>query len=387
MSSAKLAEIIEQFGPAYMTQYPLNPDQWKVARSIQCCRTPVMGGVHLQCDACDHHMLQYYSCRNRHCPQCQKQASQEWLELRQKDLLPVPYFHLVFTLPHGLNGWVKLHPRIIYGLLFKSVWATLQKFGQDAKRLDGQLGVTAVLHTWGQKLDQHVHLHCLIPAGAWSDVDGCWHASRSNYLFPVKALSRCFRGKMVSLLRKSYKDGDLCRITHKDEVNEVLNTVMKKPWVVYTKACHGKPEKVLNYLSRYTYRIAISESRVERISNTSVTFTWKDYRDKGQKQMELNGVEFLRRFMQHVLPKGFMRIRHFGFLSNRHRRDKLEKIKQAMGKPPIDVVPNKRESEDPLHETEKEKPRLHPWFCFHCHSTSVHVLQRFQREKPRRKAG
>lgn len=385
MSSAKLAEVIAQFGTAYAVQYPYRPEQKKVACSIQDCRTAALGGAFLKCHECDRNTLQFHSCRNRHCPQCQKQASQKWLELRQQDLLPVPYFHLVFTLPHALNGWARLHPRVIYGLLFKAVWATLQQFGQDPKRLGGQLGVTAVLHTWGQTLDQHIHLHCLVPAGAWAEDEGCWHRARSNYLFPVKALSRSFRGRMVSLLRKAYVGGELCKIASDNEAKGMLNKVMKLDWVVYTKACHGKPEKVLEYLSRYTYRIAISESRIVKVTSEKVHFRWKDYRDNGKKLMELSGIEFLRRFMQHVLPSRFMRIRHFGFLSNRYRRNKLEKINHAMRKRRTVEMPEEKSQTDTVTGTAKEIAVTQPWFCPHCQSQNVQLIRRMEPEKRRRK--
>lgn len=374
MSSAKLAEIITRFSADYSAKYPFRPEQQQVVTCIKRCRTEALGGgIYLRCNQCGRDTTQYHSCRNRHCPQCQQQASQIWLEKRLQDLLPVRYFHLVFTLPHVLNTWVRLNPRVLYKLLFQSVWQTLNAFGHDPKRLGGQLGATMVLHTWGQKLDQHVHLHCLVPAGVWCKEEGKWHSAKSDYLFPVKALSRVYRGKMVSSLRLARTDGLLPEIASASEVNRTLTDVMKVNWVVYTKTCHGKPERVLRYLSRYTYRIAISENRISSVSDEGVRFRWKDYRDNRQKTMLLSGVEFLRRFVQHVLPKGFMRIRHYGFLSNAQRRNKLESIKVALAMEGsaegayADKPPQGIRSGDP-------KETLVLRYCSHCHSQNVQWL-------------
>ena len=372
MTSAKMADVLAGFGTQYSEKYPVRPEQQQVITCIKQCRTGVLGGVQLHCNQCGNISSHYYSCRNRHCPQCQQRATQAWRDQRQQDLLPAPYFHLVFTLPHALNGWVRLHPRVIYTLLFKAAWQTLKQFASDPKRLDGQLGMTSVLHTWGQKLDQHVHLHCLIPAGAWSQEKQQWNPARSTYLFPVKALSRGYRGRMVSLLRQAYNNGELAKITRNGEVNERLNEVMKKNWVVYTKACHGKPERVLDYLARYTYRIAISESRLLEIQEEHVRFRWKDYRDNQHKTMNLTGIEFLRRYLQHVLPKAFMRIRHFGFLSNRYRKIKLAIIRKNLTSVKKQNVESNTAKETPGNDVNEKK--LSVWYCSHCKSIDTRVL-------------
>ncbi|PHR16529.1 MAG: IS91 family transposase [Fluviicola sp.] len=385
MSSLSMAEVLSQFGNAYADQYPYRPEQQQVVTCIRQCRTPALGYTQIYCNECKKETIQYHSCRNRHCPKCQRQASLEWREKRQRDLLPVSYFHLVFTLPHTLNGWVRLHPRELYRSLFHAAWKTLKQFAKNPKGLDGELGATVVLHTWGQKLDQHVHLHVLVPAGAWSKEKKQWHPARSTYLFPVKALSRKFRGVMVSSLRESYQRGELSCITRKNEVNEILNIVMQEKWNVYTKACHGKPERVLDYLSRYTYRIAISESRIIDANGDGVRFRWKDYRDGKQKLLRLSGVEFIRRFLQHVLPKGFMRIRHYGFLSNRYRRSKLADINEALnvslkneGQGKVTIV---KEPSDMLPESRQI------WFCCHCRSKDTYIVRQVDRfrEYPRMK--
>ena len=242
-----------------------------------------------------------------------------------------PYFHLVFTLPHALNGWAKRHPRIIYTCLFRAAWETLDKLGQDKKRLDGQIGMSAVLHTWGQNLCQHIHLHCLVPGGALGK-NSEWHPAKSTYLFPVRVLSRLFRGKMVSALRKAAKAGELPRIQSAVEIKKTLDTLMKKDWVVYARHALTQPASIVNYLSRYTRRIALAESRIVSMDNNTVRFRYKDYRDAKQKIMTLAGEEFLRRFLQHILPDGFMRIRHYGWLANACRAKKLPRIKATIAR-------------------------------------------------------
>lgn len=305
-----------------------------------------MGGLTWRCDHCADERTHYHACRDRHCPQCQGRATAQWSEHQRGHLLPVTYYHLVFTLPHTLNGWVALHPEVIYRLLFQSVWATLKAFGQDRKRLGGELGMTAALHTWGQNLGRHVHLHCLVPGGALSD-DGTWKSAKGNYLFPVKALSRHFRGRMVGSLREAAQAFELHRITREGEVDAVLDALMNETWAVYTKACLSHTPTVVDYLGRYSHRIAITNARLLRVDDEGVTFRYKDYRDGDkQKVMHLDGAEFVRRFLMHILPKGLMRIRHYGFLANRSRETKLETIRQALVSPTTGPV-----GHDPRHST------------------------------------
>lgn len=326
-----MSQVLQQFLPDYKAHHRLSPEQSKAIGSICCCRTERLGGQMLGCDHCPYHYTQYHSCRNRHCPQCQHQASEQWREKRCEDVLPVPYFHLVFTLPHELNGWAQCHPEVIYGLLFKAVWSTLKRLGQDPKRLNGQMGMTAVLHTWSQHLGQHIHLHCLVPGGALSADDKHWHRARSQYLFPNKVLSRCFRGTMVPLLRQDWEKGSLHRIESARQVDDMLDQLMAKDWVIHTRHTCQQAETVVDYLSQYTYRIAISDHRLVAIDGAEVRFRWKDYAANGlRKVMSLTGVEFIRRFLLHVLPSGFMRIRHYGFLANCHRKAKLGLIRQCL---------------------------------------------------------
>ena len=325
-----LQAVFERFLPSYQTQHSLTPIQQKACWHIEQCRTEALGGLQQHCNRCGYQQPQYHSCRDRHCPQCQGQAQQAWCQQQLQTVLPVAYYHLVFTLPHTLNGWVELHPEVIYRCLFRSVWATLDSFGQDPKRLHGTLGMTAVLHTWGQNLSRHVHVHCLVAGGALTDA-GNWQPAKSNYLFPVRALSRSFRGRMVSHLRQSAQRGELHRITRPADINQRLNDLMQTDWVVFTKAYLNRPETVVRYLARYSRKTALSNGRIQRIDDHQVHLRYKDYRDHDRnKVMVLDGEELIRRFLLHILPTGFMRIRHYGFLANRCRRQKLAQIRQSL---------------------------------------------------------
>lgn len=338
--SVTLQQLLHQYLPAYLSHHPLDRHRLKVCRHLQHCHTPALGGISYQCDHCHDQFPRYHGCRDRHCPQCQSRASRRWCEQQQADILPVTYHHLVFTLPHELNGWVQLHPEVIYRCLFQVVWQTLKAFAADPKRLDGQLGMTAVLHTWGQNLSQHVHLHCLIPGGALSK-DKVWHAARSTYLFPVRALSRHFRGNMVSALRQSATAGQLTRVTQKHEVDERLDQLMQKDWVVYSKHCLGRSHSIVAYLARYTHRIAISDQRIIGIEDHQVAFRYKDYRNNRPGIIKLQCDEFIRRFLMHVLPKGLMRIRHYGLLANRCRKTSVAILRKLLASTPTVIEEHK----------------------------------------------
>ena len=325
-----LQSLLDHY-PPNLNQQPLSAQKRKVCAHIQACRTPIMGGLKLQCDHCGYAAEQFHACRDRHCPQCQFRQQTQWCEKQQQNVLQVTYHHVVFTLPHELNGWVELHPEVIYRLLFHSVWATLKTFGEDPKRLNGQLGMTAVLHTWGQNLCRHVHLHCLIPGGALGQHNQ-WNPAKSNYLFPVRALSRLFRGKMVSALRDAEQKGELPRISAKREIDQTLDTLMAKQWVVYSRHCLTQAESVIDYLGRYSHRIALSNARLLGMDQGKVKLRYKDYRDGRTKVMQLAPEELIRRFLLHVLPKGLMRIRHYGFLANCCRTKRLGIIREAIAK-------------------------------------------------------
>jgi len=348
-----LQAVLQQGFDAYARDHKLDGQRLKVCRHLLTCHTPAAGGIQYQCDHCHQQMPLYHGCRDRHCPQCQQRASRRWSERQQQAMLPVTYYHLVFTLPHELNGWVQRHSEVIYPLLFQVVWQTLKAFAADPKRLGGKLGMTAVLHTWGQNLSQHVHLHCLIPGGVLTN-NQQWHAARSTYLFPVRALSRHFRGRMVRALRDCATAGQLKRITRADEIDQRLNQLMKKDWVVYSKPCVHHTGTVIRYLARYSHKIAISDQRITGLTDDQVRFRYRDYREDQAKVMTLRVDEFIRRYLLHVLPKGFMRIRHYGLLANRCRKASLERIRKILAQPAKREEPPKTEE-------------ARPYPCPHCH--------------------
>ncbi len=353
IESLTIQQLLLQHFAGYLSTHKLDRHRLKVCRHLLSCHTPALGGIAYQCDHCDSQFPLYHGCRDRHCPQCQSRASRRWSKRQQQDILPVTYHHLVFTLPHELNGWVQLHPEVLYQLLFQVVWHTLKTFAADPKRLDGRLGMTAVLHTWGQNLSQHVHLHCLIPGGALSK-NNEWIAARSTYLFPVRALSRHYRGKMVSVLRESVTAGKLNRITRANEIDNVLDRLMQKDWVVYSKHCLDRSQSIVEYLARYSHRIAISDQRIIGIENDQVYFRYKDYRNNRSSIMHLHCDEFIRRFLMHVLPKGLMRIRHYGLLANRCRKASLEILRKTLA-----------QAVEATEEHTREEPKDRP--CPKCH--------------------
>ncbi len=336
----ELADIVRLHGDDVRGARVLAPVQRRALRAIENCRTAALGGHRETCDRCGASCAVYHSCRNRHCPKCQTLAKERWIEARKAELLPVPYFHVVFTLPHALNRLAQYRPRVIYNLLFKAAAETLQTFGRDPKHLGGEIGITAILHTWGQNLGQHIHLHCLVTGGALAADGSKWTSSHPRYLFPVRALSPVFRAKYLSALECAFDKGALPR--EGAEVEALFASLRENPWVVYTKRPFAGPESVIQYLGRYTHRIAISNHRIVAEQGGAVRFRWRDYRDSGRnKIMTLRATEFLRRFLLHVLPSGFMRIRHFGLLANRHRKQKLERCRSLLGvpPPPSDVAP------------------------------------------------
>lgn len=371
------ARIIRQFIGGVRQQQRLSPQQTSSCQNILNCHTEKLGGLDYACDNCARHYPSYHSCRHRHCPQCGQQASAKWVAQRLKDVLPVTYYHLVFTLPHELNGWVQLHPTVIYHTLFQSAWQTLNTYSQHNRQLEGKLGMSAVLHTWGQALDQHVHLHCLIPGGVINRQQ-TYSRTRRAYLYPERVLARLFRGKMVSALRQAYKAGELSRISRANAIDNTLNAVMKKDWVIHTKVHLNKPSTVVAYLGRYTHRTAISLSRIISVDDTTVYFKWKDYRDNQQKVMALEGTEFLRRFLLHILPKGLMRIRHYGYLANRVRVAKIKQIRQSLEHTPLEEPTDKHLPGQWQNDSEADKP------CPGCKTGRLYLVGLLLSEKRRR---
>jgi putative transposase/transposase-like zinc-binding protein len=292
-------------------------------RAVSVCRTEELGGHLDRCDACGFERPAYNSCRNRHCPKCQSLAKAQWLEKQTAELLPVGYFHVVFTLPHELNRLILANNKIVLGLLFKAASETLLEFGRS--RLGGTLGLIAVLHTWDQTLKDHFHLHCLVPAGALSFDRSRWIPARKNFLFPVKALSRVFRGKFFALLKQSIARGKIA------STDNAVKASRQKNWIVYAKQPFGSPHTVLDYLGRYTHRVALSNDRIVQVENGKVTLSYQDRKDGSRKKtITLEAPEFIRRFLLHVLPDGFMRIRHFGFLANRAKKQALAQCRKFL---------------------------------------------------------
>jgi hypothetical protein len=336
-----LADIVRAHGDAYRRTHRLAMVQAKALRAIAACRTALMGGRRETCAHCGAIRLTYNSCRNRHCSTCQAQASARWLEARRAELLPIPYFHVVFTLPHALNALAQGNPRVIYTLLFRAAADTLLTFGRDPRHLGGTIGVTAILHTWGQTLTQHLHVHCLVTGGALSGDRTRWIRGRASFLFPVKALAIVFRAKYLAGLQRAFNEGQLtfaagtAALADAGQFAALLAQLRATPWVVYAKRPFGGPAQVLQYLGRYTHRIAIANARLVSLTDGVVQFRWKDYADRGRtKTMALGVEEFLRRFLLHVLPRGFVRIRHFGLLANRQRRTLIARAQHLLDAPP-----------------------------------------------------
>jgi len=309
----------------------LSPQQRKAFNDISDCRTAALGGHIDECDQCGHRVISYNSCRNRNCPKCQAAARAEWLAERSAELLPVEqYFHVVFTLPQEIAALALQNGREIYNLLFRSSSETLLKIAADPKHLGASIGFLAVLHTWGQNLHLHPHLHCVVPGGGISPDGLRWIDCRKSFFLPVKVLSRLFRKKFLLYLKKAFRKGklrfhgELEALARPSAFEAFCQRVGQKEWVVYAKPPFGGPEQTLKYLARYTHRVAISNRRIVSLEDGRVTFTLRDYADGNKtKTMTLEAVEFIRRFLVHVVPRGFVRIRHFGFLANRSRKEKL----------------------------------------------------------------
>jgi len=306
-------------------------EQIKVLRAIIRCRTSALGGHRDRCSDCGYTVaISYNSCRNRHCPKCQTNAREKWMQNRQKELLPVEYYHLVFSVPHKLIPLMWQNKESLFTLMFNAAAATLREIAADPKHLGAEIGFFGILHTWGQIMNRHPHIHFVVPGGGLSPDHTRWVPLRYRFLLPVKVLSKVFCGKFVDGLRQAFQNNKLSfhgqcqRLANKPAFDAFLYTLSQQDWVVYAKPPFGGAEHVLHYLGRYTHRVAISNHRIVSVSDSQVTFRWKDYANKNKiRTMTLSCEEFLRRFLQHVLPKGFMRIRHFGLFANRKRKEKL----------------------------------------------------------------
>lgn len=326
--SPEVADIFRSFGKNYQDKNVVTTEQYKVMHRIQICRTALLGGHIEGCDHCGHTQNAYNSCRDRHCPKCGTLTKEKWLNSRKAELLPCPYFHNVFTLPHELNDLILVNKRVMLALLFTAVKETLQIFAGDPQwRLVGQLGFISVLHTWNQKLMDHFHLHCIIPAGALSFDRKKWIAARRKYLFRVQSLAKEFRKRYLHKLVKAYGqnklslNGRATKYADQEQFAKLIETLRAKQWITYSKQPFGGPEQVFEYLGRYTHRVAITNNRIIAVNNGTVTFNYRDRSDGNTlKELTVTADEFIRRFLIHVLPSGFVKIRYFGFLAHANKK-------------------------------------------------------------------
>jgi hypothetical protein len=344
----EVADVLRRHGDAFLQRYDstLSSGQRRVLRDVAACRTATLGGHVEACDQCGHQQIAYNSCRNRHCPKCQATAAADWMEARKAELLPVEYFHVVFTLPAAFNPIALQNPRLVYGLLFQTAAETLRRVAADPKQLGAEIGFLAVLHTWGQNLQHHPHVHCVVPGGGLAPDGSRWIACRPGFFLPVRVLSRVFRGKFLALLRSAFDrgklvfHGKLAPLADPGAFQRYLASAAKPEWVVHAKPPFGGPEQVLKYLARYTHRAAISNRRLISLEGDEVEFLWKDYADRSQrKTMTLKAVEFIRRFLLHVLPAGFVRVRHYGFLANRVCQEKLTLCRSLLAAGTVAAAP------------------------------------------------
>jgi hypothetical protein len=388
--AVEVGDIFRACSEDYAACHPVSAAQSAVLRRLAACRTAALGGHVDACAGCGYTRISYNSCRDRHCPKCQAAKRAAWLETRLERLLPVEYFHVVFTLPAALHALMLHHPRRLYDLLFQAASQTLLTLAADPKRLGAQIGVTAILHTWGQNLSFHPHLHCVVTGGGLSPEGDRWIAGRRGYFLPVKVLGRLFRGKFLAGIRAAWAAGEL---TFGGSVTDLadpttfrrwLDGLYRQDWVVYAKRPFGGAEQVFRYLGRYSHRVAISNSRLLAFEDGRVSFRWKDYADDNRtKVMELDADEFIRRFLLHVLPRRFVRIRHFGLLAARNVTTKLQRCRElltvATPTEAVDQTEDRRVDDMPTAAT--------PSCCPHCQGPLTrYPLLRFARPDPREPA-
>ncbi len=371
----EVAEILHAQGHTFVEQHPwLSVQQRSVLRAITRCRTAALGGHLDRCDACGHRALSYNSCRNRHCPKCQAQARERWLAARERDLLDVPYVHVVFTLPHALVPLAYRNSARLYTWLFQLSAATLREIAADPRHLGAEIGVLSLLHTWGQTLVRHPHVHCVVPAGGFSPDHQRWiHPQHAGFFLPVKVLSRVFRGKFVEALRRAYTRDELDLSGGSEHLrapaqwHTFVNALFDTDWVVYAKPAFGGAPAVLRYLGRYTHRVAISNHRLRAFDGDRVTFQWKDYAHGDQSRtMTLAAMEFLRRFVQHILPRGFVRIRQAGFLANTCRAARVALARTLLATPSTAAA-----SADATTTVTTEAATRATWACPRCGAAMI----------------
>jgi hypothetical protein len=377
----EVADVIRKAGTRFIerNRASLTWAQVKVLNAIARCRTAALGGHRDQCAHCGYQAISYNSCRNRHCPKCQTNAREKWLRARERELLPVSYFHLVFSVPHALVPLIWQNKKVLFRLLFEASAATLLEIAADPKHLGAETGCLSILHTWGQTLQPHPHIHCVVPGGGLSRDHTRWISSRPHFFLPVKVLSRVFRGKFVAGLKRAFRrkklsfHGACFPLSNQKAFTAFLRTLFRQDWVVYSKPPFGGPEHVLQYLARYTHRVAISNHRIIDVSDTHVAFRWKDYAHHSKcRTMTLTHEEFLRRFLHHVLPKGFPRIRYFGFLANRRRGELLPVCRTLLCRSLPDQEPA---AAHPASSSEHAA-----WRCPRCEGP-MHVLERLTAQR------
>ena len=336
----EVADVFRRYGEAYRQQHgaSMSAAQRRVMTAIEVCRTAVLGGHLERCDQCGYERNAFNSCRDRHCPKCQCLARAQWIEDRKSELLEVPYFHVVFTVPEEIAAIAYQNKKVVYGILFRITAETLTTIAADPQHLGAEAGFFAVLHSWGQNLQFHPHLHCVVPGGGPSPDGQRWVSCRPNFFLPVRVLSHLFRRLFLESLQKAFDSGKLKffaaleSLRQRDTFAQLLARLKARKWVVYAKRPFAGPQQVLDYVGRYTHRVAISNNRLLDIENNQVRFQWKDYRHGDQiETMTLSAHEFIRRFLLHVLPDGFQRIRYYGFLGNRYRKEKLEQCRRLLG--------------------------------------------------------
>jgi hypothetical protein len=380
-----LADIFRQLGPSYRSCHAeaLSRGQRRVMGAIERCRTAALGGHVEQCDACGHQRIAFNSCRDRHCPKCQALTRAQWLEDRRAELLPVEYFHVVFTLPQEIAAIAYQNKAVVYDLLFRATAETLRTIAADPKHLGAELGFIAILHTWGQNLLHHPHLHCVVPGGGLSPDGQRWVACRPGFFLPVRVLSRLFRRLFLTMLQQAFAahslqfHNALAELEDPGTFARYLAPTARAEWVVYAKPPFGGPERVLEYLGRYTHRVAIANSRLVAFADGQVAFRWKDYRHASrQKVMRLEAGEFVRRFLLHVLPSGFQRIRHYGWLANRSRAAKLERCRQLLDVPAPASVP----ADEPTDYRDRYQrlTGVSLWECPHCRRGRMICIETLQ---------
>jgi hypothetical protein len=347
VSRLEVADIFRAHGPTWRHQERghLSLGQLKVMSAVEHCRSAALGGHALRCSACAQPQVAYNSCRNRHCPKCQGLARERWIQQRLAELLPVEYFHVVFTVPEQIAAIAFYNKEVVYQILFRTVSATLLTIARDPQHLGAEIGFFAVLHTWGQNLHLHPHLHCVVPGGGLAP-DGEWKACLPGFFLPVRVLSRLFRRLFLEALEKAYADGELQFFSDLEPLRgpsafaAYLTPLRQTEWVVYAKPPFGGPPQAIEYLGRYTHRVAISNQRLVALEDGQVSFRWKDYRHADKQQVTtVSAQEFIRRFLLHALPPGFQRIRYFGLLANCHRKAKLELCRQQLAAPLADLLP------------------------------------------------